>query len=65
MSDPQGRLLAVVVMGRPINQAVWRMSIATLRVHVLDETNWEMLIAISSRFGFEKASVNNDNFSKT
>jgi hypothetical protein len=36
----------------------------TLRAHVFDETKWKMMTAVSSQFGFEKTSVNNDKFSK-
>jgi hypothetical protein len=69
MGDPQSRSLVVVVMGRPINEVMCRMVIAaildvTLRAHAFDETKWKMRTVASSQFGFEKASANNDKFSR-
>jgi hypothetical protein len=69
LSDPQSLSLVVIVMGRPINQVMWEMAVAvlldaTLGAHVLDEAKWKMITAASSEFGFEKASVNNDKFSR-
>jgi hypothetical protein len=69
MGNPLSLSLLVVVMSRPINQVACRMAIAalfdaTLRSHTLNETKWKMIAAVSSQFGLEKASVNDDKFSK-
>jgi hypothetical protein len=69
MSDPQSLSIVVVMMGRPIDQAVCRMTLAasldaTLRPHVFDETKLKMMAVASSQFGFENTSVNDDKFSK-